>query len=196
MFSLIISIIAIALVAVLAVATVWYGTDIYEEQLIEAGAAQIISETEQIEGAILAYNVEKGVPPVINECDPADTTCEPLQSLIDAEYLTTAPVGNADGDEQWAMAVIYSDGTADNDVSALVKTVPQEECKRANEMMEFMGVADYNTAQTDDDLDLKHAKDSLGADLKDEEGNLEQMIPQCASVMPSSVVCCQTVATP
>ena len=38
MFSLIISIIAIALVAALAIATVWYGTDIYEEQKIEAGA--------------------------------------------------------------------------------------------------------------------------------------------------------------
>lgn len=184
MFSLIISIIAIALVAALAIATVWYGTDIYEEQKIEAGAAQIISETEQIEGAILAYNVEKGVPPVINECDPADDTCEPLQVLIDSEYLSSAPAGNSEEDEQWAMAVIFSDGNSDNDVSALVKTVPQDECVRANEMMEFIGVDAYNVIQTDNSLDLTKADGAL------------DMVPKCAAIMPSSVVCCQTVTTP
>ena len=182
MFSLIISIIAIALVAALAIATVWYGTDIYEEQRTEAGAAQIISETEQIEGAILAYNVEKGVPPVINECDPADDTCEPLQVLIDSQYLSSSPSGNAEKDEQWAMAIIFSDGNSDNDVSALVKTVQQEECVRANEMMEFIGVDAYNIIQTDNSLDLVKANNDL------------DMVPQCSAIMPSSVVCCQTVA--
>lgn len=186
MFSLIISIIAIALVAVLALATIYYGTDAYLDQRVEAGAAQIINESEQIEGAILAYNVEQGVPPEIIDCEGStDPNCEPLQNLIDADYLASAPVQSGEG-EVWAMAAIT--GTTD----ALVKTVPLLECETANINMGFRGVDDYNGTSP--------AVNLVKSDMTGEEKVNElqfsdgDMVPVCADAMPNSIVCCATAS--
>jgi len=173
MFSLIISIIAIALVGVLAIATIWYGTDAYQEQLTDAGAAQIINESEQIENSILAFNVEQGRPPVIQDCTGnPDPTCEPLQELIDFEYLTSAPATGSE-DSVWAMAIIVG-GT---EIKALVKTVPYDECSKSNEMMGFV-VADSNPL--------------LVAALDPVTGSPSVHVPECAVAMQSSVVCCSS----
>ena len=177
MFSLIISIIAIALVAVLAIATIWYGTDIYQEQLTDAGAAQIINESEQIENAILAFNVEQGRPPVIQDCTGnPDPTCEPLQELIDYEYLTSAPTTGS-ADTQWAMATIVNG----SDTKALVKTVPYDECAKSNEMMGFT-VADSSPA--------------LAPAIDPNTSTPSLLVPICADAMQSSVVCCQSDPNP
>lgn len=188
MFSLIISIIAIALVAVLAIVTIWYGTDAYIDQRVEAGAAQIINESEQIEGAILAYNVEQGTPPEI--CDIDDDDCEePLQSLIDADYLKSAP-SSGTAEESWGMAVIVNNGGT-GDVEALVKTVPLLECEVANINMGFQGVDAFNA--TGPTTNLAKSGVSTEADVDDLKFTDGDMIPKCAEAMPNSVVCCATV---
>ncbi len=190
MFSLIITIIAVAIVAVLAIATIYYGADIYEGQRTKAGAAQIINETEQIEGAILAYNIEKGTAPVIQDCTDIDD-CEPLQELIDSGYLASAPAKNAGSDEKWAMATIYSDGT--DSITALVKTVPVAECLEANTMMGFKGITAYNASiSTDPDYATKALSPSESAEAAGVDSN---MIPECNATMPSNLVCCETVTT-
>lgn len=183
MFSLIISIIAIALVAVLAIATLWYGTSAYIDQRVEAGAAQIINESEQIEGAILAYNVENGHPPTI--CDEVnDSNCtESLQELIDAGYLKSAP-SDSDHGSSWGVAVIDSGSNTE----ALVKTVGLLECEVANINMGFVGVDAYTgtPSLTKADVSAEEDKD----ELKYTDGN---MIPQCNASLPNSVVCCATL---
>lgn len=182
MFSLVIAIIAIALVGVLALATIWYGTDAYKENLTTAGAAQIINETEQIEGAILAFNVEQGTPP--NVCDVNEASCtEPLSELIEKGYLSSAPAAGGSTTGVWSVAVIDSV----NNVEALVKTVSMAECAEANNMMEFIGVDSYNSAN---DPDLTKADIPTGTE---NEAEMENLIPVCAADMPSQVVCCQTI---
>lgn len=186
MFSLIITIIAIALVAVLAIATLWYGTSAYIDQRVEAGAAQIINESEQIEGAILAYNVENGHPPTI--CDEVnDSNCtESLQELIDAGYLKSAP-SDSDHGSSWGVAKITTDENG-NDVQALVKTVGLLECEVANINMGFVGVDSYTgtPSLTKADVSAESDKD----ELKYTDGN---MIPECNASLPNSVVCCATL---
>lgn len=186
MFSLIISIIAIALVAVLAIATLWYGTSAYIDQRVEAGAAQIINESEQIEGAILAYNVENGHPPTI--CDEVnDSNCtESLQELIDAGYLKSAP-SDSDHGSSWGVAVIDSGSGTE----ALVKTVGLLECEVANISMGFVGVTAYNgTSPTTPLVKADVSAESDQDELKYTDGN---MIPQCNASLPNSVVCCATL---
>ncbi len=183
MFSLIIAIIAIALVGVLALATIWYGTDAYQENLTSAGASQIINETEQIEGAILAFNVEQGYSP--NVCDVNEAGCdEPLQDLIDEGYLSSAPTSGGATSSVWTVSDIDGAGT-----QALVKTVSLDECAEANKMMDFAGVVDYNS-NNGAGTDLNPAEDDANQPILIEG---LQMIPQCAAELPSNVVCCQTV---
>lgn len=184
MFSLVISIIAVALVAVLTIATIVYSSNAYEEQRTKSGAAQIINETEQIEGAILAYNVEQGVTPSIKDCSGETDPCEPLEELIDKGYLASAPNADTDsGSSSWAMSAIYDDGT--DTVQALVKTVEAAECYQANVMMAFEGITAYN-ADNGTNPDLVEATD-VPSDID------ADMLPQCSTVMPTTLVCCQTV---
>lgn len=59
MFSLIISIIAIALVAALALASIYYGGEAFQEGTVDASAATLIDQGQQIEGAVrMAENQE------------------------------------------------------------------------------------------------------------------------------------------
>ncbi len=178
MFSLIITIIAIALVGVLAIATIWYGTDIYQEQLTEAGAAQIINEAEQIENAILAFNVEQGRPPVIDECDPiADSSCEPLQELIDYDYLSSTPSTGTSGGT-WLLSDITGA------TKALVKTVDFDECARSNDMMGFSFTRASNEGYSLTPAVVPNSTPAEDSDL----------VPVCDDSMPSYVVCCEPTA--
>jgi len=81
MFSLIITTIAIALVAVLAVATLYYGGATMSQGTVKAQAAQYVSEGQQISGAVIAYY--------------ADHTQYPtdLTDLVAEGYLSDIPVG-------------------------------------------------------------------------------------------------------
>lgn len=94
MFSLIISIIAIALVAALAAATVFYGAKSYQEHVARANVAEVMNQAEQITGAFTAYKVERGAITIQEPCTQGAST-DPnaydgcLQSLVDEGYLNS-----------------------------------------------------------------------------------------------------------
>jgi len=82
MFSLIITIIAIALVASLALASVYYGGDAFTEGNAGAAAAQYMNEATQIAGAVELYRV-----------DHTGQYPESPQVLVDTNYLKSVPAG-------------------------------------------------------------------------------------------------------
>lgn len=59
MFSLIISIIAIALVVVLAGASLYYGGDAFNKGTSKGEAAKIVNEAQQLQAAFTMYKVDK-----------------------------------------------------------------------------------------------------------------------------------------
>jgi hypothetical protein len=86
MFSLIITIISIALVAALALATLYYGGDSFNKGSTEADASKIATQAQQILGAITLYRAEKtGAPTFAN--------------LISDKYLTMIPSAVKDASE-------------------------------------------------------------------------------------------------
>ena len=81
MFSLIISIIAIALVAALAGASVYYGGTAFNKGTAGADASTLINGGQQINGAVaLAKNAEVDVSDLTN-----------LETILVSEYLTQLP---------------------------------------------------------------------------------------------------------
>ena len=80
MFSLIITVISVALVAALAIATAYYGGDVYETRKSQSEANRYINETQQIVGAINLWRAE-GNGPLEGG----------VQALVDEEYLDSAP---------------------------------------------------------------------------------------------------------
>jgi hypothetical protein len=59
MFSLIITIISIALVALLALATLYYGGDAFNRGSAGAQAARLINEGQQVNGAVALYKADR-----------------------------------------------------------------------------------------------------------------------------------------
>ncbi|MNR71674.1 hypothetical protein D3C71_23050 [compost metagenome] len=84
MFSLIIAIISIALVAALALATIYYGGDAFNKGSSAAKASQLINEGQQLAGAI-----------TLNETDGAADSSKLKATVADLapEYLTQVPEG-------------------------------------------------------------------------------------------------------
>lgn len=81
MFSLVITIISIALVAALALATIYYGSTAYTEARERAEAAQVINEGAQIDAATTMFANQKGQAP------------HSLQELVSSNYLKALPSG-------------------------------------------------------------------------------------------------------
>lgn len=80
MFSLIITIVSVALVAALALATLYYGGDVFNRGSAEVRAAQLLNEGQQVLGAAELYYAERGAWPTVNQ-------------LLEFNYLKTVPVG-------------------------------------------------------------------------------------------------------
>jgi hypothetical protein len=123
MFSLIIALVAIALVAVLAGASVYYGTSAWSNNQSKAKYAEIVNQSEQISNAFLAFKING------NELDPSNcsggasgSTTGCLQQLIDAKYLTSVPVGS--GGTGW---------TVDENGSLYTTTSDPQACILSNE---------------------------------------------------------------
>lgn len=95
MFSLIIAILAIILVALLAAATIYYGGDSFNKGNSKARAAEILNQAELIKGAFTAYKIEQGTIEINQaDCDSSQekyNNC--LEPLITKEYLTDIPQG-------------------------------------------------------------------------------------------------------
>ena len=80
MFSLIITIISVALVAALALATLYYGGDAYEAGQAKAEAAKLRNQGQQLVAAAEFYYLQKGEWP------------ETIQKMVEDGFLTTVPV--------------------------------------------------------------------------------------------------------
>lgn len=97
MFSLVISIVSIALVAALALATLFYGGSAFNEGQAKAKAATITNQTQQLLGATQLFIANNGR--VMNN----------MQELLDSGYLKAVPmaqgaVANAWADSSWRLA--------------------------------------------------------------------------------------------
>lgn len=120
MFSLIISIIAIALVAALALASIYYGGSAFNEGTSKADAATLINQGQQIQAAVTMANIER------------DTVVSTLSGLT-TDYLQSVP--EFDG-KTW--------GEPDaNGISTSVATIKTDVCTIVNER------AGIDTAETD-----------------------------------------------
>lgn len=122
MFSLIISIIAIALVIVLAGASLYYGGDAFNKGTAKGEAARYINEAQQIQAAVTLYKVENGgaAPDLSTDL-----------SVLDGTYLTGATQLSA----KWT-----SDINADILTSAVAPT--QEVCDEINAASDTVTCAD------------------------------------------------------
>ena len=80
MFSLIITIISVALVAALALATLYYGGDAYESGQAKSEAAKLRNQGQQLVAAAEFYYLQKGQWP------------ETIDKMVEDGYLTTVPV--------------------------------------------------------------------------------------------------------
>lgn len=81
MFSLIITLLSIGLVALLALASIYYGGDIFSSGNQKAAAAQILTESQQMRGALSAHVALVG--------DRASST----DDLVSSQILKAVPDG-------------------------------------------------------------------------------------------------------
>lgn len=87
MFSMIITIIAIALVAALALATIYYGKTYAAQGQAQAKTARLIQEGNQIAGALEVYRADHGD-------FPTGTSEDIKNELLSKKYLTSIPEGD------------------------------------------------------------------------------------------------------
>ena len=113
MFSLIITIISIALVAALALATLYYGGTAFNKGSTGATAARLINEGQQINGAVQILKADKAANAVTGTEPTTVTTLAP-------NYLSQVPAG-------WDGATLLS-------VSSVLTTAAQtdEVCAEVN----------------------------------------------------------------
>jgi hypothetical protein len=118
MFSLIITIISIALVAALAVATIYYGGSAFTKGSADAAASQLMNAAQQVNGAVVLYvNDHNGQKPAS------------IADLVAGNYLTASPTlpgsattnGVTNG-SQWTVTGVS------NDVCTSSKIQPPAAC--------------------------------------------------------------------
>lgn len=109
MFSLIVTIISIALVAVLAIASILYAGKALNKAAASAKISQTLQEGAQIAAAVQVYRVYEGA-------FPTGTTEEIEQELLEKRYLATVPEG------QW----IFKPGMA------VREDIDAQMCQRVN----------------------------------------------------------------
>lgn len=83
MFSLIVTTVSIALVAALALATLYYGGNAFSEGRTKAQAAKVLNQGQQLTAAATMYRVQYGAwPPTV-------------ESLVEKQLLKAIPIANA-----------------------------------------------------------------------------------------------------
>ena len=84
MFSLIVSIISIALVAVLAAASIYYGGDAFTKGSAKALASTVVTQAQQISSAHTLYKNDEGGSAALN-----------VSALVTGKYLASVPAAPA-----------------------------------------------------------------------------------------------------
>jgi hypothetical protein len=173
MFSLVISIIAIALGAVLLFSTAYYGGDSLNEGTVKAKVSQFKNEAHQISSALTLYKVENGG---FNTDDGSEFS---WQTLVDKEYLKQLPQSGLSED---GSTTLFSWGIRDNVI--FLPNVSDEVCVTANR------VDGYETQFGSDP-----SGESVVIDSETFIGNWEEVsegtyIPVCADTLSDRVPCC------
>ena len=147
MFSLIITIISIALVAALALATLYFGGDAFNQGSAKAAAATIVNQASQINGANTLYFLDE--QSYANGDETALTT-----ALVDNDYLSSLPsAGDAVGGASAGYAVAAAD-----DASITLTDVKPAVCEAVNIQSGLMTAGDsIPVAGTADLAGLKSA---------------------------------------
>lgn len=140
MFSLIITIISIALIAALAAATIYYGGDAFSKGTLKADASTLINQGQQVAGAMTLYSVDKSQ-------DAADVT-----ALVTDGYLQANP-GSWDVLEGTSGLV----SIAYNNSPDLTEDVCNEVRSRNNETAIVFGTDAPSSASADDAADAVQA---------------------------------------
>lgn len=126
MFSLIITIISIVLVAALALATLYFGGSSWTRGSATANSAQLANQGQQILGALTLYYTEHGAYPAV------------LNDLVASAYLKTIPVPPTSAQSpsvlEWAAAADESwEMLAAGEPAAMVReAVSQDVCQELN----------------------------------------------------------------
>lgn len=81
MFSLLITILSIALVAVLAVATIYYGGPAYQNSQAQAQVARVLNEGQQLDASLTLYRNQTGM------------AASSFEDVVSAGYLASVPEG-------------------------------------------------------------------------------------------------------
>lgn len=113
MFSLVITIIAIVLVAALALATLYYGGDAFKNGNVQAVAARVLNEGQQLAGAIEMYKSDN------NGTAPTDLN-QLVSNSSGMEYLKALPKSTT-----WTPANDY----------VVASDLTLEQCQQANKML-------------------------------------------------------------
>lgn len=79
MFSLIISIIAIALVAAIALASIYYGGEAFQTGTVDAAASTVVNQGQQVQAAVQMASLDKSV------------TISTAKDLVDSNFLKEIP---------------------------------------------------------------------------------------------------------
>lgn len=118
MFSLIITIIAVFLVALLALATIYYGGSSLNKGSDSATTAEAVNKGNQIQGAFELYRADHGSLPV-------GTADEIKATLISSNYLKSWPEGKNSTTSQWSLINDY----------ATLSGLSQSQCEAINQQM-------------------------------------------------------------
>jgi hypothetical protein len=103
MFQLIVAVISIALVAALAIASIYYGGTAFQSSSLRANVTQLVNGGQQISGAQALYITDHGVP-----ATNGDLSISGLEST----YLTTDPTLPALATGPWQLLAGGTNGIA------------------------------------------------------------------------------------
>jgi len=120
MFNLIVTIIAIALVAVLAIASIYYGGNVFNSGKKDGDVVRVMNEGAQIKGAAQLYTEHAGTPP---------TSIDDL--TLNGRYLRSAPSGAWNVSAQYAISPVGTTGSAAADAAAL------DQCNAINKKLGY-----------------------------------------------------------
>jgi type II secretory pathway pseudopilin PulG len=121
MFSLIITIISIALVAALALATLYFGGDAFNQGSAKAAAATIVNQASQINGANTLHFLDKQEYNTVL----SDGVTDPANDLVDGGYLSSLPSPGDSATGDYAV-------TAVDDPSITLDGVKKAVCEAVN----------------------------------------------------------------
>lgn len=117
MFNLIVAVISIALIVIIAIATIYYGGVAFTKSGDKAAVATLVNGAQQISGAAAIYKTDTGLD--ISTAKLSDGTLTP-------EYLTSLPAAPAIATGSWTVSngyVYHALDAANIDIAAVCKNI-------------------------------------------------------------------------